>query len=762
MKKVIILSALLLMPFLFNPALAVDTEIKANSVVSSLGLYGGQPADIAMKYGSENVYLANFAPSGIFYSNNSGESWETLSASTNYGVAKSVEVDQETGDVYALIGDNLLKSTNFGEDFIDLNPETGETNYDHELVIGHDQILVALNDGSVLIGENMGENYTSTVIEADSDILSLAVSPTDNVYFAVTEDVNENDTLYKSTDGGSTWTNMDVHNNGVTSGSRFYIVGVDPLDADHIVIVSCISGNPAYQTTDGGTSWQALSIDGSEISGSYVNFDGTGRMFVSMYYTDDAYADTVDWTMMEQNTPLSFSGFDFLVVDRANPAVLYVGTGLGVAKSIDSGQTWTDQVDGIKAVKTYAFSQAIDKDITWIGANGGVGRSMNFTADEPDWTYPILPDQSIAHWLGVWVNAADPDIVVVAGGTSIFKTENGTDTVPTWEQATAPVINGGQFKQIIADPDDSTLYAVLMDDNLGGDDDGLVLKSEDAGSTWTDLEITDDVPANCITLTEDGILFAGLAGDASVRGIYIMNEDGTWSKPSTDLDDYGITSILADPANADILYATAQGTNSGGFYKSEDQGVNWTKITNGLSMISNFSTVAIQTSTSPDTLYLAGQKNDLNAGVYKSDDAGESWNLLYTGLKQEGIYTLFFDGLITGNDRGLYEIKSRSSLKVNANKTNINKGKFVTITLTLKDKVTNKKLKKKRISVYKKVGQGKWKHYKNVKTNKNGMKLLSVRIKHNTKFKAKWTPNNRFTEEYTGVTSKIVQVRLKK
>ncbi|MFH1537019.1 MAG: sialidase family protein, partial [Patescibacteria group bacterium] len=700
MKKLSIVLCVCLLFLVAGSAMALETEIKKNSVVSNLGLYGGQPETIAVQYSTDNVCVANFAPDGLFCSQDAGVSWD--SSLSDVGVAKTVEVDQLSGIFYALVGDALLKSIDSGVSFTDITANVGSANFGNSISAGSGRILVAMNDGSVVVSTDNGATFLSATIASNSTINSLAAGPDINVFYAVLEDFNEDDFLYKSIDGGITWTDMQVHSNGYAAGGDFYRVGVDPLDGNHIVLTSSIAGNPNNQTLDGGISWQALTSGGQEIVSNYVAFDGAGRMFTGQFYTANASAAPIVWTTMDTMTPLSSLYYDTLAVDRGNPGTLYTNSGLGVAKSIDRGVNWTDQVDGITSVKTYAITQANNKDVVWIGANGGLGKTNNFTDDDPDWTYPILPDQSIANWRGIWVNPSNSDMVVAAGGTSIFKTINGNDATPIWAQATTPVFSGGGVMQIIADSN-KDLYAVIYNDDLTGTDSGAVWTSTDKGSTWTNLSIPNDLPANCITMTSDGILFVGISGDVNNKGVYKMNKSGVWSRPSTDLNDFQITSILADPANADILYATAtKDPNGGGFYKSEDKGVNWTKITDGIENVSNLSTLTIQTSTNPDTMYLAGQGNNLKGVIYKSKNAGASWDLLYTGLIQESFYALLYDGLVVGNDRGLFEIKSRATLKVKAKKNRVKKNNKAKLTFTLKDKATKKKLKNKKVRILKK------------------------------------------------------------
>ncbi|MBU0671046.1 hypothetical protein KKF29_02705, partial [Patescibacteria group bacterium] len=579
-------SAVLFLLLGVNSALALETETKKNSVVTNMGLYGGQPEDIAVEYGTDNVYIALFSSGGLYYSNDAAENWHTMKFSNNDGVAKSVEVDQSTGDVYAVIGDDLLKSTDNGASTTKLTENVPTANFGWGMTYGSGRLLVATNDGGVIVSTDGGATFSAATIESGSNIVSIAASPTNNTFYATAEDDNDNDNLYESTDGGSTWTDMQVYSHGVTNGGRFYRVGVDPLDSSHIVITSIVTGNPNYQTFNGGTSWTALEANGQEVSSGYVDWDGQGRMFTSQFYTADASATPIVWTELSRTTPLSSLYFDQLTVDRGNPLVIYTNTGLGLAKSIDRGANWTDNVEGIEAVKTYAISQAKDKDVLWIGANGGLARSLNFKDAEPTWEYPILPADT-SNWKGVWVKPANADYVVAAAGTSIYYTENGTATTPTWTQATTPTFSGGGVMQIVSRPGHgNTLYAAVYNDDLGGTDSGAVWQSTDAGQTWTNLSIPNDVPAKCLSVAENGAVYVGLTGDVSKLGVYKYSAKGTWSRPSADLNDYFLTSILVDQENNDVIYATTEN----GFYTSEDKGATWIKTNKGLKEVSNLST----------------------------------------------------------------------------------------------------------------------------------------------------------------------------
>lgn len=768
-KKIIslkLLAGLLCFFVLPSTIWAIGTETQTNSTATNLGLYGGYPEDIAIDYGTDYVYIANFAPNGLFYSHDAGETWQGLPDTADFGSGKSVEVDQSNGDVYSLIGDSVVKSTDYGVTFNDITNNTSDQNYGSALAVTNGQILIGLNDGGVIYSNNAGTSFARAEIETGSMIIFIAASPTANVFYATTESGTNSDALYKTEDGGATWTNLDVHNKGVVAGSRFLRVGVDPLDANHLVLASHIGGHYNYQSFDGGITWTALSENGQNISSSYVEWDGAGRMYTSTLYTDNAAASPIVWTQMSTTTPASSIYRDILAVDREREHVMYTDSGLGVAKSVDQGVSWTDQINGVTSVKSFAVSQASDKNIVWVGTRGGLARTTNFTDIEPAWQYPILPNQNFSNWMGIWIKPDDASYVVAGASTNFYYTENGLDISPTWVQATMPAYDFMQVQQIIGDPDDyNHLYGALSYDNLDGADIGAVVQSLDGGKTWTDLSFPIAGVA-AIALTEDKILFAGITGDATDTGLY--KYDGvSWIKAASDFDSLEITSLLADPADKNILYATADAFPSGGgLYKSENQGETWTQITVAES-INHIDTLTIQTSTDPDTIYVAGQDGSTLKGViYKTSDAGETWGLLYTGLKHESFYTLLFDGLLVGNDRGLYEIKSKSQLSLKANNKNkknitIARSSSVAIKSKLKDTTTDKVLNKKNVKFYRKINKGHWKLYKKLKTNSKGVVETNVIVNKLTRFKVKWSPSAKNAEEYTGAVSRIIKVKIK-
>ncbi|MEW6407914.1 MAG: hypothetical protein AB1465_04445 [Patescibacteria group bacterium] len=752
----------------------VDTQTRA--VATNLGLFGGQSNDIEVDPTSDNVYITTFAPNGFFISNDKGETFHGLPSDVNFGTGKEVEINLANGDVYVLIGDSLLKSTDKGATFDDITKNFGINNaLGQKLFYGHSKLLVGKNPGqnsnaNLDISTNGGASFSSVTVGNGGSIVALASSSVTDTFYAAASDGNS-EKLYKSTDGGATWTEISI-----PSGQRISTIGIDPAQVagqDRIVISNTRgdTSNSVMSVNNGATWTSLVDANGQPIAMNYIAFDGE-RMYIGHHYSTDGGA---TWASFSNQTPRSTVYADVFAFDSNNRNILFTNSVYGLAKSIDRGVSWDDKVAGVTSVKVYDITQANKKGVVYIAANGGLGKTTNFTSGTPDWQYP-LPGTGDATAYAVWVKPDNPDVVLFGDHNLIKKS---TDGGATWTAVThlgGPDNNPGpgNITEIISLPgDDKTIFASLKNDDLARTDSGYVFKSTDGGDSWTNLHMSDNWPVSSLAVAKNGDVYAGVSsGDADVSlGIYKYS-NGDWEKlkkaPSA-----SVSSVLADPENADVIYAAVGGSKGspqgGGLYKSTDAGATWDNISNnkgsGLADVHNLDTLTVQTSTSPNTLYLSGQDGKtLNGAIYKSSDAGKTWGKFYTGLKQEGFYALMFDGLAAGNDRGLYGIKGKVKVAAKANAKKVKRGQKAVFTVALKDAATKKKLAKRQVTLYKKVGKSKrWKLVKKFKTNKKGKAVISAKAKKKTIFQFRFKPKKKSDKaEYTLSKSKKIKIKIKK
>lgn len=734
---------LVLASLLFLALTGVDTDTQDTAIASNLGLFGGQASSIAPDPLSDTVYVTNLAPNGLFVSSDSGISWVGLPSDVNYGVGRDVTVDPDTGTAFATVGDTLLRSTDQGGTWEDITVNITSP-MDNGLIAAHGRLLVGLQGGDIAVSDDAGASFTIVTVASGTTIEYIAASPDTGVFYClVTNTADDTDALYSSTDVGLTWVDMDVTNNGMTAGTSLWKVAVNPTNGANLVTTSGVATSSNYMTTDGGDNWTAIN------DGSGLAFDSTGRLYVGFNYTDDPTASSPTWDVYATDTPLSSIYADQIAVDPEDVSVVFNNSGMGIAISRDRTATWEDSIDGVTSVKVYDISQTDDKTVVWLGANGGLAKTENFTADEPTWEYPVLPVPGTSNIHAVWVNPTNSDIVVAGLSTMIaYSTDGGT----TWSNSTTPAFGGLVYEIVQSRLDDNTLYAAIANDDLTGTDSGAVFMSDDLGVTWTDLGFTDAMPAASLSIASDDTLLVGVGGDVSATGVYYY-DGSSWSSLGGNPAGEEVTSVLIHPDTDTTFFATTaqDGTGNGtnALWKSTDSGGSWTKITDGLEAAMNLDTLTAQTTTTPITLYVAGQDIGLNGMVYKSSDGGETWGEYYEGLKQESFYAMFFDGLIAGNDRGLYDIKSRATLNLREkNKTRVS--------ISLRDAATAKKLEHKKVTVYRKQS-GNWKKIDSVRTNSKGKAVLSVQVANKAKLKAVWKPAGKDRREYAKATSEVLR-----
>jgi photosystem II stability/assembly factor-like uncharacterized protein len=181
-----------------------------------------------------------------------------------------------------------------------------------------------------------------------------------------------------------------------------------------------------------------------------------------------------------------------------------------------------------------------------------------------------------------------------------------------------------------------------------------VYRSTDGGATFQQLGLTDshDIPRLAVDPRNPDVCYIAalghLWGPNKERGVYKTSDGGkTWTAILQIDEDTGACDVILDPANPETLYAALymrrraawsfrSGGPNGGIYRSNDGGVTWTKLIQGLPKQTGRIGLDLYQK-DPRILYAIVESDEGGWGVepfadrqkvgglFRSEDRGDTW-----------------------------------------------------------------------------------------------------------------------------------------
>jgi photosystem II stability/assembly factor-like uncharacterized protein len=243
----------------------------------------------------------------------------------------------------------------------------------------------------------------------------------------------------------------------------------------------------------------------------------------------------------------------------------------------------------------------------------------------------------------VAVDPRNPNVWYAAAASgNLWKTENRGNT---W---TAVFDDYGSYSlgAVTVDPKDSNVVWLGTGENNNQRSvsfgDGIY-KSTDAAKTWKrmGLESSEHIQNILIDPRNSNVVYVSAIGPlwspGGDRGLFKTTDGGqTWKPVLTISADTGVTDVLMDPKNPDVLYAAALqrrravgqligGGPESGLYKSTNAGQSWTKLTKGLPTV-DLGRIGLAINwRNPRTVYALVTSQLGQGGFFRSDDAGATW-----------------------------------------------------------------------------------------------------------------------------------------
>src|SRR5215813_12308843 len=229
---------------------------------------------------------------------------------------------------------------------------------------------------------------------------------------------------------------------------------------------------------------------------------------------------------------------------------------------------------------------------------------------------------------------------VASGG--LFRTiDGGVSWVPLTD---GKILLGSTGSVAVSESDPNVIYLGTGSDDVRSNiSTGRgVYKSTDGGQSWKFVGLYEagQIGAVRIHPTNPNIVWVAAQGNAfkpnSERGLYkTINGGGTWQKVLSISDRVGAMDVELKPDNPNIVYTwfsrlerkpwtIFSGSMEGGFFRSDDGGDHFARITTGLpSELIGKANIAVSAA-KPDRVYALIEAKP-GGGLYRSDDAGRSF-----------------------------------------------------------------------------------------------------------------------------------------
>jgi len=401
--------------------------------------------------------------------------------------------------------------------------------------------------------------------------------------------------VYKSTDGGMTWSKTHegyIDDLYYSYGYYFGHVHVSPDNQDHIYIY----GVPILKSKDGGKTF--TSIDAENVHSDHHALWIDPKNPNHLINGNDGgvnitYDDGENWT--KNNSP-SVGQFYYITVDNEKPYNVYGGLqDNGVWKGPnnarenkgweDSGQYPWKSIMGGDGMQVQVDNR--NSNIVYTGFQFGTYFRLNTETEEQTYIQPkheLGENPYRFNWqTPILLSPHNQDILYLGGNKLMRSMNQGTD----WVAISGDLTKGGKKGNVaygtLTSISESPFQFGLI---YTGSDDGLVYLTKDAGGNWTNVSTTlpKDLWVSRVVASQHKkervyVTLNGYRSDDFSIYAYMSNDYGkTWKNIGSNIPASPVNVIKEDPENENILYL---GTDNGA-YVTFNQGQSWEAFSNGL------------------------------------------------------------------------------------------------------------------------------------------------------------------------------------
>lgn len=518
---------------------------------------------------------------------------------------------KDGNDVIAVgAGGNFFRSADGGNSWAVY--QLGTNNLTGVFAVSQD-ICVTGYSGVVIMSSNNGTTWNTTTLNNSPNVNGVYFINA-NTGWVVTNSVSGNGTIYKTVNGGANWTMQ-------TSPVSNNLNSVKFIDAN--TGVACGTNGSVITTTNGGSTWSSST---TPVTKELLSVDASGNTIIATA-RDGLIIKSVNfgssWTIVDYKILTKSDVYSVYMMDGNN--FYTCGGGGFIRKTTDGGSTFSYQINPMMAnlVKIYFYSStkgwavsSLNNAILWTNDGGNTWNLPAGTTVTFSWVQKQAGSANIGNGFSLY--PPEKNVLYCCMGNQVFKSTNTGDN---WTQiSTLPTSYCHDF---YVHPYDSTRMITSC-----GSSGGHVYRSTNYGASWTDI-------FGAINLSSYGM---PMRIDMNHPDTVFLGPDYDYLRRTTD---FGITwtnistNTFRSPCDFAVLFGNSNimycgdgvtGSGNGEFFRSTDNGHNWTSIHTVSG--SEIPMIGIS-SLNPNVAYHSTWSS---GGIWKTTDQWSTYNeVQYTG-----------------------------------------------------------------------------------------------------------------------------------
>ena len=685
---------------------------------------GGRVAAVAGSATNTKLYYVGAAGGGVWRSTNSGQTWDAVFEKEGTAAIGAVTIDPTddktvwvgTGEANprndVSYGDGVYKTTDGGDTWTNVGLKASKyisrilvdpRNHNHVIVGALGDVFADSSDRGVYVTDDGGRTWKQTLSvgpqSGASDLAMSAQNP--NVVYAgiwkfqrrpwTFVSGGPEDGLYKSTDGGETWTKLEGHGLPAPPMGRIGLA-VAPSDGNRVYALIESKEGILWRSDDGGGSWKMVSndslIDARPFYFSHIEVDpkNPNRVFAISF---EVMLSTNAGETFKATAEQVHSDFHSIWIAPNDPSRIILGEDGGYVLTLDGGENWFFSANlpigqayrvGLGTDNPYTVCTGLQDNNGWCGPSNSLDPSgiqnkhwINTVGGDGTWA---IPEPDDPNW--IWSDAQD-------GALQIYNrvTQDSWSAQPylatgsqTWTVAKA------KYRFNWESPIAFAPWRPAGGGMIGWYGGNVIFQTTNRGKSWTTIspDLTRNIkshqnPAggpitNDVSGAEYTDTILDIEGSQLKRGeIWVGTDDGLvqltrdggkhWTNVTpSGAPEYGRfatvapSTLVAGTAYA-INDAHEMGDSAPYVYVTHDYGAHWTKIVNGLPL--NEWARSVRPDIRDRNLIYLGTEE----GIWISFDGGANWQSFKNDLPTVSVHDIrlqpqYDDLVIATHGRSVY------------------------------------------------------------------------------------------------------------